>query len=353
MSTVETTTNRLPRFLFVTGRLAEFALRQVLDELAPRAGFVPEIAVLPISVAALMTPAWVARRLEILSGVDRVILPGHCRGDLTPILEKACGVSVELGPEDLRDLPRHFGQATAQSQGYGAYDIEILAEINHVPRLPRDALIGQAEQFVRDGADVIDLGCDPGTPWNGIGDAVKSLRERGLRVSIDSFDPAEASLAVAAGAELVLSVNATNRDHAVDWGVEVVAIPDQPGSLEGLDQTVSFLRSRGISFRIDPILEPIGFGFAASLGRYLEVRHRYPEAALMMGTGNLTELTDVDSAGVNTLLVAICQELAVRSVLTTAVINWARSSVREIDLRAGWCIMPWFAAHSPSTSNRG
>ena len=332
MSTDETTTNRLPRFLFVTGRLAEFALRQVLDELAPRAGFVPEIAVLPISVAALMTPAWVARRLEILSGVDRVILPGHCRGDLTPILEKACGVSVELGPEDLRDLPRHFGQATAQSQGYGAYDIEILAEINHVPRLPRDALIGQAEQFVRDGADVIDLGCDPGTPWNGIGDAVKSLRERGLRVSIDSFDPAEVSLAVAAGAELVLSVNATNRDHAVDWGVEVVAIPDQPGSLEGLDQTVSFLRSRGIPFRIDPILEPIGFGFAASLGRYLEVRHRYPEAALMMGTGNLTELTDVDSAGVNTLLVGICQELAVRSVLTTAVINWARSSVREIDL---------------------
>jgi hypothetical protein len=78
---------------------------------------------------------------------------------------------------------------------------------------------------------------------------VKSLRERGLRVSIDSFDPAEVSLAVAAGAELVLSVNATNRDHAVDWGVEVVAIPDQPGSLEGLDQTVSFLGSRGIPFR--------------------------------------------------------------------------------------------------------
>ena len=151
-------------------------------------------------------------------------------------------------------------------------------------------------------------------------------------MSIDSFDPAEVSLAVAAGAELVLSVNATNREHAVDWGVEVVAIPDQPGSLEGLDETVSCLGSRGIPFRIDPILEPIGFGFAASLGRYLEVRRRYPEVAIMMGTGNLTELTDVDSAGVNTLLAGICQELAVRSVLTTAVINWARSSVRELDL---------------------
>ncbi len=332
LSTDATTTNRLPRFLFVTGRLAEFALRQVLDELAPRAGFVPEIAVLPISVAALMTPMWVARRLEVPAGVDRVILPGHCRGDLTAILEKARGAAVELGPEDLRDLPRHFGHANAQSQGYGAYDIEILAEINQVPRLPRDLLIKQAEQFVRDGADVVDLGCDPGTSWIGIGDAVKSLRDRGLTVSIDSFDPAEVALAVAAGAALVLSVNATNRHRAVDWGVEVVAIPDQPGSLEGLDQTVSFLSSRGVPFRIDPILEPIGFGCAASLGRYLEVRRRYPQAALMMGTGNLTELTDVDSAGVNTLLAGICEELAVRSVLTTAVINWARSSVRELDL---------------------
>ncbi len=251
---------------------------------------------------------------------------------MTPILENARGASVELGPEDLRDLPRHFGQATASSQGYGAYDIEILAEINHVPRLPREVLISQAEKFVRDGADIIDLGCDPGTPWKGIGDAVEALRERGFRVSIDSFDMAEVSLAVAAGAELVLSVNATNREHSVDWGVEVVAIPDQPGMLEGLEQTVDFLVDRGVRFRIDPVLEPIGFGFAASLGRYLEVRRRYPDAAIMMGTGNLTELTDVDSAGVNTLLAGICQELAIRSVLTTAVINWARSSIRELDL---------------------
>jgi hypothetical protein len=46
----------------------------------------------------------------------------------------------------------------------------------------------------------------------------------------------------------------------------------------------------------------------------------------------LTELTDVDSAGVNFLLLGICQELGIRSVLTTEVINWARSSVRECDI---------------------
>ena len=95
-----------PRILFVTGRLAEFGLRQVLNELAPRAGFEAEVAVLPISVAALMTPKWVARHLEIPAEVVRVILPGFCRGDLGPIVEKARGIPVESGPEDFRDHDR-------------------------------------------------------------------------------------------------------------------------------------------------------------------------------------------------------------------------------------------------------
>jgi dihydropteroate synthase len=53
---------------------------------------------------------------------------------------------------------------------------------------------------------------------------------------------------------------------------------------------------------------------------------------MMMGIGNLTELTDADSGPINVLLLGFCQELEVRSVLTTQVINWARTSVRECDL---------------------
>jgi dihydropteroate synthase len=278
-----------------------------------------------------MSPRWVARHLEVPAAIDRVILPGHCRGDRDVVREKA-GTMVDLGPEDLRDLPRFFGQSDPSPEGYGSFDIEILAEINHAPRLDRPEILALADRFAREGADRIDLGCDPGGPWSGVGDAVKALRDLGYRVSIDSFDPAEVADAVAAGADLVLSVNATNRDRAADWGVEVVVIPDRPGTLDGLEDTIDSLASRGVPFRIDPILEPIGFGFAVSLGRYLDVRRRHPDAALLMGIGNLTELTDVDSAGINTLLIGFCQELGIRSVLTTAVINWARSSVREVDL---------------------
>ncbi len=103
-------------------------------------------------------------------------------------------------------------------------------------------------------------------------------------------------------------------------------------TLAGFDDTIEFLAAHNVPQRLDPILEPIGFGFANSLGRYLETRRRYPDAEMMMGIGNLTELTEVDSAGVNVLLLGFCQEQSIRSVLTTQVINWARGSVRECDL---------------------
>jgi dihydropteroate synthase-like protein len=320
------------RILFLTGKLAEPALRRTLAELAPRAGFDAAVAVLPITVVALATTPWIARHTGPPYAVDRVILPGLCQGDLAVLADAWGDVPIERGPADLGDLPDFFGTERQDRAGYGAYDIAILHEINHAPRLPMAELRWQAQHARAAGADLIDLGCDPGTTWAGVADAVKSLRDDGLRVSLDSFNIEEAQRAAGAGAELVLSVNRANRHAARDWGCEVVAVPDVPDTLEGLDETMNALAAAGVRFRIDPVLEPIAFGFAQSLGRYLEVRRRYPDVEILMGVGNLTELTDVDSAGVNVVLLGICQELRIRSVLTTEVINWARSSVRELDL---------------------
>ena len=319
------------RIHFVTGKLAEHSLRQVLERLAPRVGFEYSIQVLNITVAALMTTPWIARRLAVPPGTSRVLIPGSCRGPLE-IFAEVTPLPVERGPEDLRRLDEFFGQQSRDLSAYGEYDIEIIAEINHAPRLSAAELLAEARRLWDDGADRIDVGCDPGSVWAGVGDAVRMLIDEGFAVSIDSFEPREIAAATRAGASLVLSVNSTNAAAAADWGCEVVVVPDVPATLEGFDDTIERLTNEGVPHRLDPVLEPIGFGFAVSLGRYLETRRRYPAAEMMMGIGNLTELTDVDSAGINVMLLGFCQECEIRSVLTTEVIHWAKSSVKECDL---------------------
>lgn len=321
----------LTRVLFVTGRLAEPALRRTLEGMAPP--FAWDVAVLRITVAALMTTPWIAKFLEVPPGTDLVVIPGLCEGD-TAILAERFGVRVEKGPKDLRDLPAWFGREAAPSD-YGAWDIEIVAEINNAPKLARADILALAEYYRASGADVIDVGCTPGVPFPDLGDVVRELVAAGHRVSVDSFEPGEILAAVRAGATLVLSVNGGNLEVARELrgsGATVVAIPDFGAGLETLEPTLAALDGWGVPYLADPIVEPIGFGFFASLERYAELHRRHPGVPMLMGVGNITELTAADSTGVNALLIAICQELGVRAVLTTEVIPWARGSVREIDV---------------------
>jgi dihydropteroate synthase-like protein len=324
------TTPSRERILFVTGRLAEHAVRRVAAEVGAQVGFEHEVTVLPISVAALLQVDWLRRKLIIDAPCDRVLLPGWCQGDVTS-LSGTYGVPFELGPKDIRDLPEHFGQRSRPPVDVSRYDIEILAEINHAPRMPDAEILHLAAHYRASGADLVDLGCVPGASWPRAGEVTRLLRREGYRVSIDSFDRAEVESAVDAGAELVLSCNRTNAEWAAGVDAEFVAIPDVPHDLSSLEQTIGVLQDAGRPFRIDPIIEPIGFGFAASLARYYEARGRWPDAPVLMGIGNITEMVEVDSAGINLLLAAVCQELGIGSVLTTEVINWARSAVKEFD----------------------
>jgi dihydropteroate synthase len=312
----------------VTGRLAAPLLR---DTLARMPGtFEYDVAVLGISVAALMTTDWVARFLQVPAGVDLILLPGHTQGDVEA-LGRRFGVRAEKGPKDLRQIPEHFGMAAARAE-YGAYDVQIVAEINNAPGLSLPEILRRAEEFARDGAEIIDVGCTKGRPFPALPAVVRALRGNGHRVSIDSFEETEIRTAVGAGAELVLSVNGSNLELAKDLAATVVVIPDFGAGLDSLYRTVDALERWGVRFILDPVLEPIGFGFAESMHRYHAVRERYPAAEIMMGIANLTELTEADTTGMTALLLGYCQELRIRYVLTTQEIPWARGAVRETDI---------------------
>ena len=108
-------------------------------------------------------------------------------------------------------------------------------------------------------------------------------------------------------------------------------IPSAHGDLDSLLRCAEIAERRGIACILDPILDPIHFGFAASLTRYVELRRRLPQAEILMGTGNLTELTDADSGGITAALLGVCSELRIRNVLVVHVSPHTRRTIEEHD----------------------
>ena len=256
------TANSNDTILFVTGRLAEPGLREVVAGIAVKLRFRYEIVVPGIQVAALLHASLLIKRLSVPQHISRVILPGWCQGELSE-LEQHFGKPFERGPRDLYDLPEYFGLGHRRTADLVRYSVEILAEINHATRMPLAEMLREAKVLVASGANVIDVGGVPGESSPRIAEIVKTLRSEGLRVSIDSFDRREVEQAVGAGAELILSCNHSNIDWVTTLGVEVVAIPDVPQDLDSLDRLIERLQKSGTSFRVDPIIEPIGMGFTA------------------------------------------------------------------------------------------
>src|SRR5205814_731520 len=82
---------------------------------------------------------------------------------------------------------------------------------------------------------------------------------------------------------------------------------------------------------LDPVIDPIHFGFMESLSRYAALRERLPDADILMGTGNLTELTDADTSGITAILLGICSELTVRNLLVVQVSPHTRRTIQEHD----------------------
>lgn len=326
------------KILFVTGRLAEPALRRTLAGLTLPGEY--DLVVMPISVAALMTTPWIARHFllpdrhprhrRVPPGCDLIMLPGHCQGELA-VLAEAVGVPVVKGPVDLQNIPYHFGQER-RLENYGAYRVQIIAEIQDALTLNEAALLHRAEQYRRSGADIIDLGITPGSSAGTVGQVVRRLKQAGHRVSVDSMDPAIIREADAAGADFVLSLNDSNLSLAPGLQATPVVIPDEDGSLESLWRNAEQVWAWGKDCILDPIMQPISFGFSRSLAHLHQTRERYPDAQLMMGSHHLTELTEADTTGINALLMGIAEELALSFVLTTEVITWASGCVRELDI---------------------
>jgi dihydropteroate synthase-like protein len=316
------------RILFLTGHLARPRLEKVLASL-DHVEFEWSVFDVGVKVAALMTEAIITRRLPRPVGAERVLLPGRCRADLAR-LSAEFGVPFERGPEELKDLPSYFGKH-GRGIDLSRHDMRIFAEIVDASALGVDAILARAMAMRAAGADVIDLGCLPDTPFPHLEDAVRELKAAGLAVSVDSAASDELRRGAKAGAGFLLSLSESTLDIASDRGATPVLIPASHGDVASLLRAAEAADRRGLRSILDPILDPIHFGFMASLQRYADVRRALPQAEMLMGTGNLTELTDADSGGVTAALLGACSELAIRNVLVVQVSPHTRRTIQEHD----------------------
>lgn len=332
--------NLMPKYLLVTGRMAHQALERVAAELNLQGGY--QVIALRRSVAALMTTEYIARELHGLTTAihpEMVIIPGLCQGPLEPI-SQATGAKVIRGPADLRDLPAFLAGKRALSGQEGPHspadpDVpppkpKILAEIVEAPSLSLGQILERASYYRASGADLIDIGGAVDRPFPHVGRVVRALKAEGFAVSIDSHHREDILAAGQAGVDLVLSLTSDNLELAKELACPAVVIPDEAEDLSSLYRNLEKLESWGRDYVIDPILAPLTLGLSEALGRYLKVRKDFPHRPLLMGLGNVTELIDADSVGINALLVGIALELEVDYVLTTEVSHRAVGAVQEV-----------------------
>lgn len=314
--------------LFLTGSLAEKQLRSILEKMQPE--FTYTVHQLGLKVAALMTTDMIARRLTDTFGATKIILPGRCRGDIIALSEKL-GIPVERGTEEVKDLPLFFGKKI-QIVNLDNYSVKIFAEITDAPNLNVPEILNRAAYYRRNGADVIDLGCLPSTPFPHMEDAISALKQAGFLVSLDSLDTADLLRGGKAGADYLLSLHESTLWIADEVNATPIIIPETHEDLDSLDRAIKIMQAKNRPFVVDPILDPIHFGFTASIVRYHEVRKNHPDVEMMMGVGNITELTHADTAGMNAILMGMCSELNINHILATEVSNHAARAIKEADL---------------------
>jgi dihydropteroate synthase-like protein len=372
------------KVLLITGLLAEKAVERYAKESSVET----EVLTLNVAVAALLSPEQIAKAIKTAgtSDCDMILVPGLMRGDAS-IIADSVGIPTFKGSRYAADLPtvldsirrvelstvtpacdllreelrqKALRELDAVEKNRDAllkkpgnmlvgglavgrdFPMRVLAEIVDAALMPTTEIQRLAKHFVEMGADLIDVGMVSGEsrPLDAkrAVEAVKSVVT--VPVSIDTLDPDEIREAVAAGADLVLSVDAGNIDQVASFAsdVAVVVIPTNqregvfPAKAEDrirfLEEIMDKARRLGIKrLMADLILEPSNV--LESMVAFRDFGANHPDVPLFVGVSNVTELFDADSVGINALLARLSSEVNASMLLATEKSSKAQGTVRE------------------------
>ena len=341
------------RILLPTGEATEALVR------AAAIGYDADVVVTG-AIASFLTPD----QLRTLLRKDRytiVIVSGMCTASFREV-ENEFGVPIYRGPRHAADLSLilpllgtielsrtlpadDFLAAQRQQEAYvtlsqkeemaecdfflrgvkigGNARMKVLAEIMDAHRHPD--LLAVVEEFFSRGADIVDLGFGFDATPEDVHRCFTLLEEIDRPLSVDTTDPA-LIMASLFRVDLVLSLDEKNLPlvgpHLAREGLAAVVIPGERGLKENLETA----RDMGISCLIaDPILPPVGSGLSASLQRFSNL-----SIPLFFGAGNVTELIDADSIGVNALLAALAHEVGGAIIFSSEHSDKTHGSIEEM-----------------------
>ncbi|MGA2917881.1 dihydropteroate synthase-like protein [Methanoregula sp.] len=210
----------------------------------------------------------------------------------------------------------------------GGSRMKVLAEIMDAHK--RDDIRNLVESFFSEGADIVDLGfgfdATPGEVIRVFG-ALDGIDQP---LAADTQDPALIQAALCR-ADIILSLQEENiplvGTAVAEAGAAAIIVPGR----STLTKNIAMAKRAGIPCIIaDPLLQPVGSGFVGSLRQFR--KSRYP---LFFGAGNVTELLDADSPGMNALLAGMAMELGAAVLFTSEHSDKTRGSIREMRKATG------------------
>lgn len=216
------------------------------------------------------------------------------------------------------------------------FPMRVLAEIVDVGSMTEDAIVKRAKYYIKSGADIVDLGFNERNPEK-VREAVAAAKGLGVPISVDTMDRSNIEAALKAGADLILSFDRALIEEFENVRTPCViipkdeSIPDYPEErVKVLNDNIALARKRGFENIIaDLVLQPVNFGFVRSVEAYkrFSKNYNYP---VLMGVGNVTELFDADSVGMNALLCGIAGECGASMLFTTEASAKTKGCVKEL-----------------------
>lgn len=364
------------KILLITGKSADREVREVAGR------FGCDVYVAPSDLASLLTPEMISKGVK--KNHDMIIVPGLVKADLIA-LEKKSGVETFRGPKDIADLelllqnidkislskeipadellsefkkkraleeiervnsPRYAKKMLGKPRNISIgglpvgkdFPIRVVSEIVDVGGKSLDEITRIAKYYVRSGADVIDLGFNEENPEK-IREVIPALRTLNVPLSVDTMEKRNIECAIEEGIDLILSFDDALLKDFQNVGAGAVILPMKGGSIpedpiervEILSDNIALAEKRGFTKPIaDPVLKPINLGLADSIVAYRLFGIENPDTLMLMGIGNVTELTDADSIGINAVLCGLAGECGADLVFTTEASSKTKGSVSEL-----------------------